>query len=173
MNARSAIGISLATLMLSAPAIAAPGDRLSAELAGDGITGTVTMTEMETGLVHVDIAIQGVPEGAHGFHVHETGNCDPATGFSSAGGHFSAGMAHGVSSVGGPHPGDFPNVHAGSDGVVRVEYFTSGFALSGEPALLDGDGSAVVLHAEPDDYTSQPSGAAGSRIACGVIGPAN
>jgi Cu-Zn family superoxide dismutase len=72
---------------------------------------------------------------------------------------------------GGPHAGDLPNVHAATEGVVKAEFFTDGFSLGegGKNPLKDTDGSAVVLHAQPDDYTTQPTGDAGDRLACGVV----
>ncbi|MCR4264687.1 superoxide dismutase family protein [Nitratireductor sp. ZSWI3] len=156
-----------------AAAQAAEGDTATAELKGEGIVGNVEMREAASGVVHVIVSAKGVPEGPHGFHVHETGACDPGSGFESAGGHLARGEQHGIKAEGGPHPGDFPNVHAGSDGVVEAEFFTRGFNLGqdGEERLLDQDGAAVVLHAKADDYTSQPSGEAGDRLACGVLEP--
>ena len=70
------------------------------------------------------------------------------------------------SSAGGPHPGDLPNVHIQADGVIAVEYFTDRITVAD---LLDADGSAFVIHSDADDYASQPSGAAGDRLACAVI----
>jgi superoxide dismutase, Cu-Zn family len=132
--------------------------------------GTVTFQETKSGLLQVIVEMSGLPPGPHGFHVHETGECDPADGFESAGDHLAGGHEHGVGAEGGPHPGDFPNVHVGQDGVLKVEFFTDRLSLrDGEAPLLDMDGSAVIVHADPDDYVSQPSGEAGDRIACGVI----
>lgn len=132
--------------------------------------GTVTFEETKSGLLHVIVEMTGLPPGPHGFHVHETGECSTADGFESAGGHLAGGREHGVDAEGGPHPGDFPNVNVGQDGVLKVEFFTDRLSLSeGEAPLMDMDGSAVVVHADPDDYTSQPSGEAGDRIACGEI----
>jgi Cu-Zn family superoxide dismutase len=162
-------------LALCAPTPAAEGDQVAAQLSGDGIRGAVTMTETGSGTILVTVTADGVPEGAHGFHVHEFGECDPATGFESAGGHLAAGLEHGLAREGGPHPGDFPNVFAQSDGVVQAEFFTRGFTVGseGQRRVLDADGSAVILHAGADDYASQPSGDAGARIACGVLRAVN
>ncbi len=160
-------------LALSAPALAAEGDQVAAALEGEGIRGTVTMTETGSGTILVTVAAEGVPAGAHGFHVHEVGACDLQTGFESAGGHLAVGLDHGLAVEGGPHPGDFPNMFAQEDGVVQAEYFTRGFTLGteGQRRILDEDGSAVVLHAGADDYASQPAGDSGARIACGVLRP--
>ena len=133
--------------------------------------GTVTFTQTESGMLHVIIEMTGLPAGPHGFHVHETGQCDGADGFKSAGGHYAGGKKHGVKNAEGPHPGDFPNVNVGQDGVLKAEFFTDRLSLGdgGENPLVDEDGSAVVVHAEPDDYASDPAGHAGDRIACGVV----
>jgi superoxide dismutase, Cu-Zn family len=133
--------------------------------------GTVTINTTASGMLHVIVEMTGLPPGAHGFHIHETGQCNPADGFESAGGHYAGDHEHGVMAGNGPHPGDFPNVHVGQDGVLKAEFFTDRVSLEegGENPLMDKDGSAVVVHANPDDYSSQPSGEAGDRLACGVI----
>lgn len=168
------IALACCLALPAATASAAEGDTVHAQLEGNGITGEVQMVETPSGVVHVTVTAEGVPEGVHGFHIHEIGACDADGGFESAGGHLAGGLDHGIESEGGPHPGDLPNVHVQSDGVLEVEFFTRGFNLGeeGDERLLDEDGSAVVLHAEADDYTSQPSGEAGDRLACGVIEPA-
>lgn len=132
--------------------------------------GTVTFRQTKSGMLHVIVEMTGLPAGPHGFHVHEVGECDAAGGFESAGGHLAGDKEHGIDAEGGPHPGDFPNVHVGQDGVLKVEFFTDRLSLrDGETPLLDEDGSAVMVHSDPDDYASQPSGEAGDRIACGVV----
>lgn len=170
----SRLAITLALLLCSSSAYAAEGDRVGGTLEGDGIRGEISMLETASGTVHVEVTAEGVSEGAHGIHVHETGKCETADDFQSAGGHLSAGLDHGIMSEGGPHPGDLPNVHAGADGMVHAEFFVRGFSLGteGNARILDGDGASVVLHSGPDDYTSQPSGDSGSRIACAVLAPA-
>lgn len=144
-----------------------------AELSGNGVTGTVTISETASGKIHVFVDAAGVPPGAHGFHVHEKGVCDADDGFKSAGGHLTGGMNHGVEDSDGPHAGDLPNLHAGEDGIVQVEYFTDGFSLDPDasPTISGPDGAAVILHAGADDYVTQPSGDAGDRLACGVLYP--
>lgn len=132
--------------------------------------GTVTFRQAKSGMLHVIVEMTGLPPGPHGFHVHETGACDAADGFESAGGHLAAGKEHGVDAENGPHPGDFPNVHVGQDGILKVEFYTDRLSIAdGDAALMDDDGSAVMVHANADDHASQPSGEAGGRIACGVI----
>lgn len=148
-----------------------PTGAASATLAGEGIEGTVTFTETPTGIVIVEIQATGVPEGAHGVHFHETGSCDAEGGHESAGGHIAGESQHGVLNPEGPHPGDLPNVHVQDDGVLHAEFFVRDVSVSGEgdAMLMDNDGAAFVLHAGPDDYTTDPAGDSGDRIACGVI----
>ena len=121
-------------------------------------------------MLQVIVELTDLPPGPHGFHVHETGECKLDGGFASAGGHYAGGHSHGVESEDGPHSGDFPNVHAAENGVVKLEFFTDRLSLDGgDNPLMDEDGSAVIVHLDADDYTTTPSGNAGDRIACGVI----
>ena len=131
--------------------------------------GVARLSPAGTG-VQVMLAAAGLPPGMHGFHIHETGRCDPP-GFQSAGGHFAPlGTPHGFDVPNGPHAGDMRNIEVGTDGQVRVELANPRVTLgTGPTSLFDADGSALVIHAQPDDYRSQPSGDAGARIACGVI----
>jgi Cu-Zn family superoxide dismutase len=129
--------------------------------------GTVTFRDAPDGVL-IDADLRDLPPGAHGFHVHERGVCDPP--FESAGVHLgSAASAHGFLGVRGPHAGDLPNLLVADDGRVSIELFARGLRFAD---LRDRDGSAVVVHARPDDHRSQPAGDAGDRIACGVIGAA-
>lgn len=168
---KSGYAIMFAMLLCSGSAFAAEGDRVSGTLEGDGITGEISMLETASGTVHIEVSAQGVPEGAHGIHVHEIGKCESADDFKSAGGHLAAGLEHGIKNEGGPHPGDLPNIHASAQGMVHAEFFVRGFSLGtlGNQRILDEDGTSVVLHSGPDDYTSQPSGNSGGRIACAVL----
>ena len=168
--AASAFALSAA---LAGPAAAQDQPDMTAEVIDlDGeIIGTVTFSATPSGITHIVANLEGVAEGKHGFHIHETGKCDPADGFKSAGGHYTGGMEHGILVKAGPHAGDLPNLHVGNDGIVAVELFTAAVSTTadGSNPLADADGSAIMLHDGPDDYRSQPSGDAGSRIACGVI----
>lgn len=119
--------------------------------------------------VHIRARIEGLQEGFHGFHVHENGDCS-APDASSAGGHFNpSNNPHGARTDDTRHVGDLGNVEAGADGIVSLDIQDRQLALTGEASIL---GKAVVVHADPDDLKSQPSGNAGSRVACGVIEPA-
>ncbi|MFN7103210.1 MAG: superoxide dismutase family protein [Pseudorhizobium sp.] len=132
--------------------------------------GTATLQDTPNGLI-IQGKVTNLPPGVHGFHVHETGQCDPEGGFQSAGGHFAPeGNDHGFMIENGPHAGDMANQTAGEDGTMVVEIFDENLRLTeGDAAVLDDDGSAIVIHAMADDYRSQPSGNAGDRIACAVI----
>ena len=169
---RSTLLATAAALAMSLSAAAAQSPSATATMKGpDGAgLGTISLQELPSGMLHVFVEMTGLPPGPHGFHVHEKGECDGAGGFESAGGHYAGGHEHGSMTEAGPHAGDFPNVHVASDGVLKVEFFTDRLTLSdGDNPLMDEDGSAFVVHADPDDYQSQPSGNAGDRIACGVV----
>ena len=114
--------------------------------------------------------VRGVPPGRHGIHLHAVGKCDPPE-FTTAGGHFNPeGKKHGLSSPEGPHAGDLPNLDVAADGTGQVHYLATKVTLSPGPAsLFDTDGTAVVVHASPDDHVTDPTGNSGGRIACGVI----
>ena len=130
-------------------------------------SGTLTLTTMGDG-VHVGGEIGSLRPGAHGFHVHEFGDCSAADA-SSAGGHFNpTNTPHGRSGPGPHHLGDSDNIVANADGVAVVDAHLHDVTL-GTGLANDIAGKAIVVHAQPDDYTSQPSGDAGARVACGVI----
>lgn len=170
--------IALAVLAASVAASFAAAQSLAdvsatAKMAGaDGAdAGTVTFIQTPSGMLHVVVEMTNLAPGSRGFHIHEKGACDAAGGFESAGGHYAGGKEHGIMNPKGAHAGDLPNVHVGESGVLKAEFFTERLSVGegGTNPLLDTDGSAVVLHADPDDYQSHPAGHAGNRIACGVI----
>jgi Cu-Zn family superoxide dismutase len=118
-------------------------------------------------LIQMDLA--GLPPGEHGFHIHERGACEPKEGFKSAGEHFAPRKeAHGFFDEKGRHAGDMPNQIVSRDGKLQADVLNREVVLSAH-SLLDKDGSALILHAKPDDYVTQPSGGSGDRIACAVI----
>ncbi|MBE0595716.1 MAG: superoxide dismutase family protein [Desulfuromonadales bacterium] len=135
---------------------------------GNETTGTVTFTRQADG-VEVVAEIQGLPPGGrHGFHVHETGDCS-APDATSAGGHFNPqGTPHGApdNPLDQRHAGDLGNIEAGPDGTAQYRRVDPGLQLDGPQSIV---GKAVLVHANPDDFTSQPAGEAGARLACGVI----
>jgi Cu-Zn family superoxide dismutase len=139
--------------------------------AGQSI-GTVR-TWQTSGGVAFKIYASGLPHGLHGIHVHSVGRCDPPD-LASAGPHWNpAAKKHGINNPMGPHAGDLPNVEVAANGVLGQSMTLPGaniFAPPGAPgALLDADGAALVIHANADDYKTDPSGNSGARIACAVI----
>jgi Cu-Zn family superoxide dismutase len=121
--------------------------------------------------LRVRVEAAGLAPGAYGVHLHSTGRCGPP-GFATAGPHWNpAGHLHGKDNPRGMHMGDLPNLMVGTDRRGSFEYTIPGGSLATGPgALLDPDGAAVMIHAQPDDYRTDPSGNSGARIACGVIG---
>ena len=111
----------------------------------------------------------GFDPGTRGIHLHTTGKCD-APGFTSAGGHLNPqGHQHGTENPQGAHLGDLPNVTIGSSGGGTVSATLRSSRADALAALFDSDGTAIVVHAGPDDYRTDPSGNSGDRIACGVF----
>lgn len=124
-------------------------------------------------IVHVQLQLHDLTPGDHGIHFHAVGKCEGAgaTPFATAGAHFNPiGRQHGLQNPAGPHAGDAPNVTIGADGTAHASFTTDRVSLTaGSTTLFDDDGSAIVIHAGPDDQTSQPAGNSGARIACGTV----
>ena len=117
----------------------------------------------------LSLTLTAAQPGVHALHIHAVGKCDPPD-FKSAGPHFNPDQTkHGIMSPEGPHAGDLPNVHVPADGKLEVEFLDPVVTISQEAALLDANGSSIVIHAGPDDYKTDPAGNSGDRIACGVI----
>jgi len=167
-------------VLAAAPAGAARVQKAVARvIALDGSqAGTVQFTATHHGIL-IDLKLHGLPPGPHGVHIHTSANCNTKSGFTTAGPHFSPQpKAHGFMAKGGMHAGDLPNVYAAADGTVQASLLTNAFALgNGKKSVFDKDGASIILTANGDDYTSQPDGRSGGRIACGVIvrtvGPAS
>ena len=131
------------------------------------VAGEVLMTETR-GVVHAHIALKGLAPGSeHGFHVHEKGDCSAADA-TSAGGHFNpAGSAHGRAGSAVHHAGDLPSLTADASGNVRTDLVLEGVTLGAGPNSMVG--RSLVVHGGRDDYTTQPTGNSGPRVACGVV----
>ena len=148
------------------------GARVPAEFinASGTPTGTALLTQTEHGVL-IDVELRDLEPGWHAFHVHERGECDTPD-FESAGGHYNPDdKEHGFEARGGYHAGDFPNIMITDSGAARFQVFSKHLSLNErDNPLFDSDGSALVVHSGQDNYRSQPSGNAGERVACAVIG---
>jgi Cu-Zn family superoxide dismutase len=164
----------LATLFLFClPAEAAQKAKAVARLAGlDGKPrGTATFEALNRGVL-ITFDLYGLPPGAHGIHLHTSGNCNAKTGFTAAGPILTLvpGKRHGYLAEGGPIAGDLPNQFASADGRLHASVETGSFSLgNGKRSIFDRDGVALIVDSRADDYRTQPLGNAGDRIACGVV----
>jgi Cu-Zn family superoxide dismutase len=162
-----------ATLLLALPVAAyAAGPTRAVAVLTPGkdskVAGTVTFTKAESG-VKISGKITGLPPGSHGFHIHEFGDCT-AVDFASAGGHFNPGQKnHGSPKDANRHEGDLGNIEADASGTATIDAVDSSLSFEGEGSIL---GRGVIVHANTDDFKTQPTGNAGGRVACGVIGAA-
>jgi len=133
---------------------------------GNAVQGIVTFTKVEGG-IKIVADIEGLTPGKHGFHIHQFGDCSRPDG-KSAGGHFNPdGNPHAGPDAAKRHVGDLGNLEAGEDGKAHYERVDTVISFSGAHNII---GRGVIIHAGEDDLTSQPTGAAGARVACGVIG---
>jgi Cu-Zn family superoxide dismutase len=181
----TALAVSALTLVLGAAP--AQGIRGHAIIAGDGISGTAELRETDahagehdmkfmTGMkaVEITVTVTGLKAGAHGMHLHAVGKCE-APGFTSAGGHFDPGPS-GQADPDTNHPfhmGDLPNLFAAASGKATAKATTTRVTLADGPlSVFDADGTAIIIHANPDQGVTgeAKSGLSGGpRVACGVI----
>lgn len=159
----------IVTIAAPAPPSIAPGPSARANVQGpDGAyLGQVVIEQRQQGLI-ISADVHGLSPGGHGFHIHETGSCEPD--FAAAGDHFNpTGASHGARHGPDRHAGDLPNLYAAADGTARLDVFTDAATLhTGVPhSLFDADGSAIVIHELADTYGEDAG--AGGRVACGVI----
>ena len=159
----------------SGPIAQAPAVTLAA---ADGkILGEVQAGDSDEGAV-LRLTATGLPPGTHGVHIHDVGRCE-GPGFESAGPHWNPDdKQHGLHNPSGPHRGDLPNVSVGEDGKLEATMTVAGSNLKGSRAhgfdniILDANGAALIIHAQADDFRTDPSGNSGERIACAVLGGA-
>lgn len=153
----------------AAAALPPSGGAMAALKTADGKdVGTVTASADTNG---VTFTVDGrmMPPGPHGIHIHSVGKCEGPK-FETAGPHWNpTGKQHGRDNPAGAHEGDLPNLNVGAGGTGTLTFKVPGATLNGPMGLLDADGAAFVVHAKADDYRTDPSGASGDRIACGVF----
>lgn len=169
MNARFAFTCA-AAIALAGCASTATGPAAVARLEptrGNATTGTLRFVQVGD-MVRVSGEIRGLKPGAeHGFHIHEKGDCSSGDGM-SAGGHFNPGaQPHGHFGHGTHHSGDLPSLRADANGVAMVNFESRTFSVGSGSADIVGRG--LIVHRDPDDYTTQPTGNSGPRLACAVI----
>jgi Cu-Zn family superoxide dismutase len=168
-STRIALLAAASSLIAACASMQAAGPRAEATIearSGSTVNGTVSFQAVDQ-MVRVEANVAGLTPGTHGFHVHEVGDCS-APDASSAKGHFNpSSKSHGHPGTTERHAGDIPNLVADSSG--KATFSVELDMLS----LTEGSGGilkrSVVIHADPDDYTSQPAGNSGKRVACGVI----
>nr|WP_315207663.1 superoxide dismutase family protein [uncultured Albidiferax sp.] len=169
LTCRTLAPLALAAL-LSACATPSAGPSATAKLAattGNTATGSIQFTQLP-GKVRVRGEVHGLqPNAVHGFHIHEKGDCSSGDGL-SAGGHFNpGGHAHGAASGPMHHAGDLPSLRADASGKAQIDYETADLGVGS--GARDVAGRGLIVHKDPDDFTTQPTGNSGARIACGVI----
>ena len=166
---RKFVLVSIALLFVVSCASMSTGPTASATLSptsGNTAAGTVRLTQLGDGSVRVNIDLTGVPPGVHGFHIHDKGDC--GDNGNAAGGHYNpTSTPHGSPNAAAHHAGDFGNVTSDDNGRVRHEFTTRSITVEAGPTTAVGH--AIILHANPDDLVTQPTGNAGGRIACGVV----
>jgi superoxide dismutase, Cu-Zn family len=164
-----ALSTSLLVALPLAVAAAGPSGKAVLKNAEGNEVGTATFTSTRGG-VKVHVRVANLSPGKHGIHIHAVAKCEPPD-FKSAGGHFNPlGKKHGLHNPEGAHAGDMPNLTVGKSGKAKASFTAKGATLGeGEGSLFGPEGTALVIHADPDDEKTDPAGNAGARIACGVI----
>ena len=167
----STLAFVTAALLTTGSPVYAAGETATAvmKLADGKEAGIITLTEATSGVL-IKFDLKGLPPGKHGLQVHETGKCE--ADFTSAGGIYNPlGAKHGFLDDEGPMAGDLPNIYAAADGTAVGEVLSPFLTLSkeAEETLFDNDKTAILIFAKGDDYTTDPDGGVGQRIACGVV----
>ncbi len=164
--------IAIAFCLIVPGSALAQAQQAAAEIkdAGGQVVGNAIFTQQSEG-VRINVEVKNLSPGKHGIHIHAQGRCDPP-GFTTAGGHFNPyGKQHGTMNPMGPHAGDVPNLDVAQDGTGKLDYTDMLVTLASGPdnSLFKTNGTSLVIHANPDDEKTDPSGNSGTRIACGLI----
>jgi Cu-Zn family superoxide dismutase len=130
--------------------------------------GQITGSEA-AGSAVFEILVRGLTPGKHGLHLHAAPVCEPPS-FQTAGPHFNPGSRqHGALNPAGPHAGDLPNLTVTPDSVGRAQVMLTGWTLAAGPRSIGSPGTSLVIHADPDDERTDPTGNSGARLGCAVI----
>jgi Cu-Zn family superoxide dismutase len=164
--------IVMAFCLIVPSSVLAQAQQAAAEIkdAGGQVVGNAIFTQQSEG-VRISVEVKNLSPGKHGIHIHAQGRCDPP-GFTTAGGHFNPyEKQHGALNPMGPHAGDVPNLDVAQDGTGKLDYTDMLVTLASgvDNSLFKTNGTSLVIHANPDDEKTDPSGNSGTRIACGLI----